>query len=428
MRVYKNLEKQASKKGINCTKSEYEKICSKVSYYQLINAYKPLFAMGANSIDLTIQENLKKYKRKYPSKSNKEILKLDIIEHNYVASADIKDFYHYYKVDNELSNIFLKYTLIVEETIKSLLINYLNKNVVNSNYLTELSNYKQQKKSLNTLSKIIKKIGYEGNERPLSRKHDQGVIPPYWIIIKYLSFGETLFLIKTLKAEQEILKYINEYYKVVDLNQDITIDIEKIKNLRNHVAHNNALFLYNLDFVYSSNKVRKQRVFPKLGKNNKGKSQEQIIVNKVSWLKKQYNLSIDPNLYKEQDVSYILLLTLIFLDKNDSSSFLNEITDTLITYRVFQNSANESHEVSTNQNNLQIDDILDNLQKIKAKQKNGNINFLTELKMIERKITKMKVQVAPQSPLYTRHTSYIDFSGLSESKMQDLSKLVDQKY
>ncbi|WOO88280.1 hypothetical protein R2F61_04970 [Mollicutes bacterium LVI A0078] len=52
MKVKSNLVTQIKQKGIKCTPTQYKNICTKVSYYQVINAYKPIFAMGAQEVDM----------------------------------------------------------------------------------------------------------------------------------------------------------------------------------------------------------------------------------------------------------------------------------------------------------------------------------------------------------------------------------------
>lgn len=420
MKVKSNLVEQIKQKGISCTPKQYNEICTKVSYYQLINAYKPIFAIGAQTVDLSIPANLKKYNNKYKSKTRDEILKMNIIEHRYISNASIEDFFHYYQLENELSSVFLKYTLKIEECIKAILLDYLNTNIDDSNYLLNLSNYKQQRDSLNTIKKIISKVGYEGQEKPLNKKHEQEITPPYWIIIKYLTFGETLKLIQALKCETDIVEHIKSHFNVTDKNQNILYDIINVKNIRNHLAHNNALFLYNLDFKYESNKVLKIRTYPKKKKKDKNKTQEQINLHNVSQLKNYYNLNIDPNIYKEQDVAYSMLLTLILLDTNDRKEFLESIKEILVEYKIHNKTTRACHTVDTIANNELLDKILSNINNIKVKRESENYKYSTEIANLERMVRSQKFKVTSEIPLYIKRASYMDYSGLSESRLTDL--------
>lgn len=419
MKVKSNLVSQIKQKGISCTPTQYKRICTRVSYYQLINAYKPIFAMGAQSVDMSIPANLNKYKNKYKSKTKEEISQMNIIEHRYVPNASIEDFYHYYQLENELSSVFLKYTLKIEECIKAVLLDYLNTNIDDSNYLLNLSNYKQRRGSLNTIKKIISKVGYEGQEKPLNKKHEQEITPPFWIIIKYLTFGETIKLIQALKCETEIINHIKEHFNVLATNNNIMYDIINVKNIRNHVAHNNALFLYNLDFEYGLERVKKIRTFPK-SRQNGSQTQEQINLHKVSELKSYYNLNIDPNIYKEQDVSYSMLLTLIFLDVNDRNAFLKSVKNILVDYKIHNSNTRAVHIVDTELNNDLLDKILNDLNTIKVKSENENYRYFTEIENIERMVKSQKSKVSVEEALYKKRASYIDYSGLSESKLTDL--------
>ena len=295
------LIKTLEAKNIKFQNGEKTKFNS-YSYYQVINAYKSLFVLGVETIDdiyNNINEGIKideykasfgitantdifreickkickKYGLKYSSTmkdlSLKEnISKIDYVHHIYPSNTQYGDFLRMYKFEHELRNMLLKYTLIIEESIKNIFIKYLNNDPeVKANFLSDINNYdtsNENNGSLDTLKLILEKQKNKYS-KPIQRKRKQDITVPYWILINELTMNETYNVIKNLKPNISILIFqdcLNHFtYKNVDIT-DKTKTKKQIQNekgliisfrnlikyigmFRNMLAHNQPIYCYN---------------------------------------------------------------------------------------------------------------------------------------------------------------------------------------
>lgn len=295
------LIKKLEEKNI-CFQSREKSKFNNYSYYQVINAYKSLFVSKVEKIDdiynnIINGNNLEDYKKyfgiygssnlfndickkickKYGlsysenMKENqliKNINGIKYIHHIYPLGTQYSDFLRMYKFEHELRTLLLKYTLIIEESIKNVFIKYLNNCPdVKANFLSDINNYDTSNGNnyaIDTLKLILEKQKNK-HSKPISRKRDQDLGIPYWILINELSINETYNVISNLKPDRKIMIFelcVNHFTKLkLDINNKAkskkTISkergliksfatlIEYIGKFRNLLAHNQPIFSYN---------------------------------------------------------------------------------------------------------------------------------------------------------------------------------------
>ena len=240
-----------------------------------INEYKASFGITANT-DI-FREICKKICKKYGISYShtmkdialrKNISKIDYVHHIYPQNTQYGDFLRMYKFEHELRNMLLKYTLIIEESIKNVFIKHLNNTPdVKANFLSDINNYDTSRgnnDALDTLKLIIEKQKNK-HSKPIQRKRKQDITIPYWILINELTMNETYNVIKNLKPEISILIFqdcLNHFTnKKVDI-KDKTKPRKQIQNekgmilsfrtlikyigtFRNMLAHNQPIYCYN---------------------------------------------------------------------------------------------------------------------------------------------------------------------------------------
>ena len=237
----KKLIKNLKLKNIYFNNREKNKFNS-YSYYQVINAYKPLFVERVETIDdiynnINSGINIDEYKRSFRINQNNdifreickkickkygldynstmkdmslkyEISRIDYVHHIYSDDTKYSDFVRMYKFEHELRLLLLKYTLIIEESVKNVFIKYLNNNPdIKANFLSDINNYNTAKgnnDALDTLKLILEKQKNK-HSKPILRKRKQDLMIPYWILINELSMNETYNVIKNLKNDYSII-------------------------------------------------------------------------------------------------------------------------------------------------------------------------------------------------------------------------------
>lgn len=313
----------------------------KYSYFQVVNAYKNLFAYDEDTIE-EIKNNIANkvridfYRKSFEIKDDiddndlyesicnrickkyglngstlvereEQIKTISYHHHIYNLGTLYTDFVRMYKFEHELRMMLLKYTLIVEESIKNIFISYLNDINAKPNYLINMDNYNTnslKSKSFDTMKLIIDK--YDNlKSKPIKRKRDQHLIVPYWIIINELAMNQTYYAIANLNPEDSykiFLRCLNFFTKL-DFSEEnrgkpqkqISFEKKMVNNFktllcylgdfRNMLAHNQPIYCYNvLQYNINGNPKFKYEL-PAVNPEYKDKNG-----NKVSGEKQQINI------------------------------------------------------------------------------------------------------------------------------------------
>ena len=323
------------RKGIGVNASEKRKFVN-YNYYQVINAYKNLFIDGIETID-EITNNIlngkdierykkcfnlggslnnqqmalavckyicKKYDRYPKSKTlNGYISEIDgfkYYHHIYDNRVRYSDFIRIYKFEHELRTILLRYVLIIEESLKTIFVSYLNDIKSKDSFFMDINNYKNDSKNINASIDSIKLILEKQKNKyskPLSRKKDQNINIPYWIMVNELTMKETLKIINILKEEyyKEIYLKCIEKFTIFNINKTPLTEVDKLKcinqmrnildlisNFRNLLAHNQPLYLFNIKDITSRGTLSINYEYPKVS------NQATMNVDTMSILSKFY--------------------------------------------------------------------------------------------------------------------------------------------
>ena len=378
MQSYTNtkLRKKLKSKGIKL--DDKKKHCfDKYSYYQVINAYKNIFSIGIediNDIESNINNSIDidRYRRTFSislninndtlfrqiliniclkygisfknNDSNKElkekIIGIKYYNHLYSNKVIYSDFVRIYKFEHELRNVLLKYTLIIEESLKNVVVTYLNSIEAKDNFLTDINHYNTTPKNITNSINSIKKIFDKQANRhsnPIKRKNDQELSVPYWIIINELTLGETIKLIINLDKihMQNILEKCVNYFTNSKLSKDELLtdeDKEKYWNklnvmreifniiglLRNSLAHNQPIYSFNVKEYYSSKSNIIHYILPKASNQ---REQYVLTTNYMSYLAEffgsdRYNSFSGNTNINLSWILYIVYKIIAHLDKN----------------------------------------------------------------------------------------------------------------
>lgn len=386
----KKLRKKLQSKGIKLDEGK-KKAFDKYSYYQVVNAYKNIFANGIENID-DIEQNIlsgqdiERYKSNYSishyltekqlirqikqricekygisykySDTDEEITKrikaIDYYNHLYSEKVIYSDFVRMYKFEHELRNILLKYTLIIEESLKNVFVVYLNSIEASADFLTDINQYETGQNNINNAIESIKKVFDKQTNKhsnPIKRKNKQNLSVPYWIIINELTLGETIKLIINLeeKHRTKILENCVNYFTKMELKYNSSFSSEEKENYYNHInamrellsiigrfrnnlAHNQPIYNFNVKEYYSPKKNTINYALPKA----KSKREQYILNAKyMSYFSNffgsdKYNsFTGDANI----DLSWIIYVIYKFITHLDQNT--NMYTELTYVYQKF---------------------------------------------------------------------------------------------
>lgn len=276
--------------------------------------------------------------------------------HLYSNKVIYSDFVRIYKFEHELRNVLLRYTLIIEESLKNILVSYLNCIEAKDTFLTDINQYDTSPKNITNSINSIKKIFDKQTNKhsnPIKRKNNQELSVPYWIIINELTLGETIKLIINLndKHKQSILENCVNYFTKLNLKKDdIKTKEEKIKyrnklnvmreilniigNLRNTLAHNQPIYNFNVREYYSTKSDKIHYILPK-AKNQK--EQYKLTTNYMSYLSDffgsdKYNSFSGNGNINLSWVIYIIYKIISHLDNN--TNLYNELVYVYKKYNI----------------------------------------------------------------------------------------------
>lgn len=387
-------------KGIKFLRGD-KALFKKYSYFQVINAYKNLFTYDEDTIE-EIKNNISNglkldyYKKSFQIKSDitdsdlyeaicdrickkyglcsktlqekeKQIKIIKYHHHIYNPGTLYTDFVRMYKFEHELRMMLLKYTLIVEESIKNIFISYLNDINAEPNYLVNMDNYNTnslKSKSFDTMKLIIDKYDNQ-KSKPIKRKRNQHLTVPYWIIINELAMNQTYYAITNLNLNDSykiFLRCLN-FFTQLNLTEEnrgktqkqINYEKKMVNNFktllcylgefRNMLAHNQPIYCYNvLEYSINSNPKFKYEL-PKANPEYKDKNGNKVPIEKqqinimgslMNSLKEYFGSDkFNSNNSTKLDLSkiiYILYKMLNHIDKN--TKFYSELVEIYSKYNI----------------------------------------------------------------------------------------------
>lgn len=272
-----------------------------------------------------------------------------------------------YKFEHELRMMLLKYTLIVEESIKNIFISYLNDINAKPNYLINIDNYNTtslKSKSFDTMKLIIDKYDNQ-KSKPIKRKRDQHLTIPYWIIINELAMNQTYYAIANLNYNDSykiFLRCLNFFTKLNFSEENrgktpkqITYEKKMVNNFktllcylgdfRNMLAHNQSIYCYNIlnyninenpKFEYELPVVNPNYIDKKGNRISAEKQQTNIMSSLMNSLIEYFGSgNFNSNNSTKLDLSkiiYILYKMLKHIDTN--TKFYTELTTIYSKYNI----------------------------------------------------------------------------------------------
>ena len=204
-----------------------------VSYYSLINGYKDLFK----------------------SKSSEDI---------YLETANFEEIYYIYLLDLTLSNIILKYLLMIEKSFKTKIAYCVAKKFgVNHNQYLLKKNYSNRtKKRNNVIEKLEDEIDRCYSHTPTYYyKNTKQYVPP-WILANDIMFGlaQQWFNILQSDLKREIIAFFfDEKFNSITQENKLKYfadSLHMLKEFRNKVAHGSRTFNY-----HSPNKIIEYKIY-----------------------------------------------------------------------------------------------------------------------------------------------------------------------
>ena len=213
------------------------RIFERENYYNVINGYKDLFLV-------------------------KDLSDRVISPETYIQNTTIEEIYNLFTFDRELRNLFLKYLLIFENSIKSKISYRFSEKFKESHAYLFWKNYSSAdlNRVLNLIAIISNKIKQKSadrNDNPIKHYLTVHNSIPLWVLVNDLTLGNISNFYQALEdplkdkiAKDFSLQYKKEYGAIYQITRDSIIDVLKIANLiRNLCAHEERLYkfrLYNL--------------------------------------------------------------------------------------------------------------------------------------------------------------------------------------
>lgn len=173
---------------------------------------------------------------------------------NYKKGTSIKDIYSLYVFDDELRHILMKYILIVELNIKSLLsYSFCKKYGENQSEYQNAVNYNYTPRNQRDINDLIQILTNQINNSErfsyVDHQAKQHNNIPLWVLVKTLSFGK---ISKMYSLQKDSIKSdIAKEFPLVKENH-LAIMLDVLSRYRNVCAHNERLF----DFKYKQSRLK----------------------------------------------------------------------------------------------------------------------------------------------------------------------------
>lgn len=196
-------------------------IINKENYYNLINGYKQLF------IDIEKTTNH---------------------DEKYKENANFYEIYALYLFDRNIRSLFLKYFLIIENNLKSLIARTFSSNYGHKDYL-KLNNFSTKNmnpKKRNSINKFISNLKNDisvqfkrNNPMITHHKNKYNNIPP-WVLVNIITMGKLSIFYSFMKEKDQ-----NEISKEFLVSRkDFKTYIFSLQDGRNKCAHDERFFDY----------------------------------------------------------------------------------------------------------------------------------------------------------------------------------------
>lgn len=191
--------------------------------------------------------NIEKYTYYSIVNTYKEVFKND---GKYYSNVTFEEIYSLYDFDKNLKSIFLKYTLEIEQFVKSLISNVVSEKYGIEDYL-KYSCF-DQNANKDSIDKMIMSINEEidkncGKHAAISHyKNTYGFIPLF-VLVKIMTMGQISRYYGLLKQEDR--QRVSKYFGISDkLLKQILLNVTLVRNFS---AHNNRLYTFHSKFFIS---------------------------------------------------------------------------------------------------------------------------------------------------------------------------------
>lgn len=225
---FKNLDEQLSILKTRNLKFDDENIAKSyllnLNYYNLINMYGKFFLNSNQSA--------------------------------FVQNANFNEIIAVYHFEREIRNDLLKYILVIESRIKSVISHKFSALYSNKYDYLNISNFNQSDVIaltliMSSITKTIKRKRESKNNSVIHYEKKHGEIP-LWVIVNYLEFGIVEAFYKHMKKsdQNQIAKHFSDEYNesyrsTILITPEILLSyITNIRELRNVLAHNNKLIRF----------------------------------------------------------------------------------------------------------------------------------------------------------------------------------------
>lgn len=443
-----NLFKRTQNKGIK-TKRGDSTIFQEYRYFQLMNAYKSLFITNVLNIDeIETEINTKPashdyYKKAFsiwkytdkndlflkivgkicdnygliydPNKPKEDIQKINYLHHKYHKDASVRDFLRMHKFETELRRILLAAVLEIEEKIKNTFCNTLNNEKKPANYLLNLNNYNLS--SYDSIESLQKNVGKTGNiySKPMVRKKEQKLIPPYWHIINDMTLGETIKTISNLdtkdkiKISMNIATMFSGKTNLTEKDVDgFTNIVKDIGQFRNTLAHNQPIFDYNVSDCDLAKfpKVSYRKPTADTPKKKRTKVLSVLANLEFFFGKDSFTSNVNANL----DLSYMIYVINKIMHKiNGENSFSKDISNVFSKYGLFNTKA-IYEEKDPFKTNTTLQNILDIINQLDENLLSDIISDIESGKAYKRKLMTLNNQIKRAKKVVNRDVQQLRFS------------------
>lgn len=195
----------------------------------------------------------------------------------YKFHTTINDIYAFYNYDMELRELFLKYILMIENHIKSLISYYFCQTYgdLETDYLNA-NNYDYNEQKQDDINKLIGKLRYSMtnyDSHPYLQHHrDRYGNIPLWVLTRVLTLGIVSKMYSLLQPQTQTL--ISKEFPYIS-ESELARMIDLLSRFRNVCAHNERLYDYKYmngeirnTAIHKLLELRKQKGYYTQGKND----------------------------------------------------------------------------------------------------------------------------------------------------------------